>query len=259
MLAETSLHHDIDAVAVKPAESELTTVLDLDIDRVIVDYEGNEHIPAAATLAVVADSHDLFVTTPVRVDGYDPLGDDRLLADLPANTTRVLVAGNPAYLTDQELQRAIAPRLKAARKQAPNAWVGTEGIEPLARSIGGTQFEILGPSTATDVRQLRDSGFDGDIAVYAPTVLTTDPDGVLDAIGRYIARRDPVRAAIPEATPVHAAASGRVRETLLKAAPDYALVGDIDTIQRRITTLRDAGVSHIVAYPATGPESQQSP
>jgi hypothetical protein len=253
MLREASLAATgIDAVALKPAEVDFTDALDLEAEAAVVDYEGRERLPDAETLAALADAYDLYVTTPVRADGFDPLGDDSLFARLPDGATRVLVAGNGAYLSESERRRAIAPRLNAAREAAPEAWVGTEGIERVALAAGGTQFELLSRGTESEVRALREAGFDGDIALYAPTVLTDDPDETLDAVGGYVARRGPVRRALPEDAATDATAEGRAREVLLEAATDYALVGDTETVADRVEALEAAGIDRVVAYPARG-------
>lgn len=253
MLTETTLGRvGVDAVALKPAEHDLEAVLDLDVESVVVDYEGRAHLPDERALSSLADAYDLLVTTPVRVDGFDPLGDTSLLETLPADARRVLVAGNAAYLTDREAARAIAPRLQAALEESPDAWVGTEGIERVALAAGGTQFELLSPGTAREVRAMRAAGFDGDVALYAPTVISGDDDEILDAVGGYVARRGPVREVIPAGAATDASAIGRVRERLLRAAEDYALVGDPDTVRERVDALADHGIDRVVAYPANG-------
>lgn len=242
----------IDAVALKPAEHDLETAADLDVETAVIDYEGREHFPDAGTLEALAEVHELLVTTPVRADGFDPLGDDSLLAALPASAARVLVAGNGAYLTDSEARRAVAPRLAAARSSDPDAWIGTESIERLALAAGGTQFELLSRGTEREVRAMRAAGFDGELALYAPTVLAADPDETLDAVGGYVARRDPVRRALPAGAATDSSAEGREREVLLRAATDYALVGDGETVAERVADLEAAGVDRVVAYPARG-------
>ncbi|PHQ39352.1 luciferase [Halorubrum persicum] len=248
----------IDAVALKPAECDVSRAAALPVDRVTIDYEGREHLPDAETLADVADETELYVTTPVRVDGFDPLGDDSLVDRIPDAARRVLVAGHGAYLSEAESSRAVAPRLGAARRDAPDAWVGTEGVERVALAAGGTQFELLSRSTDRDVRALRAAGFDGELAVYAPTVLTDDEDAVLDAVGAYVSRRRPVARALPDgdgaddAPPTDASATGRTREVLSAAARDFALVGSPDTVRERVADLREAGVDHVVGYPARG-------
>ncbi|MFT4885399.1 MAG: hypothetical protein ACI8U4_002924 [Natronomonas sp.] len=253
MLTEAALAATgIDAVALKPAEVDVGDALDLDAEAAVIDYEGRERLPDAETLAALDDAYDLYVTTPVRADGFDPLGDDSLFDRLPDDATRVLVAGNGAYLTESEARRAIAPRLKAAREAAPDAWVGTEGIERVALATGSTQFELLSRGTESEVRAIRKAGFDGDIALYAPTVLTDDPDETLDAIGGYVSRRGPVREALPDDAATDATAEGRAREILLKAATDYALVGDVGTVADRVADLEAAGIDRVVAYPARG-------
>lgn len=123
------------------------------------------------------------MTVPVRVDGFDPLGDDSRWADLPAGADVALVAGNPAYLTKAEQSRRLAPRLDAGIERAPDARVGTEGIERLALATGATQFELFVPDTERWVRHRREARFERDIVVYAPTVLTDDEDALLDPRG----------------------------------------------------------------------------
>ncbi|GAA0510717.1 Luciferase-like monooxygenase [Halorubrum aquaticum] len=253
----------IDAAALKPAECDVTRAVDLPVDRVAIDYEGREHFPDAATLEAIAAEKSLYVTTPVRADGFDPLGDDSLLDRIPDRARRLLVAGHGAYLDESESSRAIAPRFGAAREAAPDAWIGTEGVERLALAAGGTQYELLSRSTDRDARALRAAGFDGEIAVYAPTVLTDDEDAVLDGVGAYVSRRRPVARALPDggegadgeggdAPPTDATATGRTREVLSAAARDFALVGSPETVRERVEELREAGVDRVVGYPARG-------
>lgn len=242
----------IDAVALKPAEVDLTRALALDVDIVTVDYEGREHLPSAETLRALAEQFAVRVTVPVRADGFDPLGDNSRTEGLPDGVGEVVVAGHPAYLTHEERKRAVAPRLERASRDASNPWIGTEGVERLALAIGGTQFDLLSATTAREVYALRTAGFDGEIAVYAPTVLTADADAVLDGVGPYAARRGQVRDALPENAPHDSDATGEVRETLLSACHEYALVGDPKTVARRVSELREVGVDYVVGYPARG-------
>jgi len=243
----------VDALALKPTEVDISRAADLAVDAgVVVDYEGRDHLPAAATLAELARDRSVRVTAPVRADGFDPRGDDSLFDALPERVGRVLVAGHPAYLDREERRRAVAPRLAAAARRAANPWVGTEGVERVALAVGGTQYELLGPNTEREVRALRAAGFDGGVALYAPAVLTGDPDAVLDAVGDYTARRGPVRRALPDGAATDSAATGDTRETLLSACRDYALVGDAETVRGRVGRLAEAGVDRVVAYPARG-------
>ncbi|MFC7235784.1 DUF7388 family protein [Halosegnis marinus] len=242
---------DLDGVAVKPLEHDLARVADLDAPLVNVDYEGREAFPDGDTLRDLAAHTRLSVTTPVRADGFDPLGDDSLLP-LPDGVERVLVAGNPAYLTDAERERAVAPRLGAARETAPEAWVGTEGVERLAMAAGGPQYELLSRRTGREVRALRAAGFDGDLALYAPVVLSDEEDEILDAVGGYAARRGPVKRALPDGATTDGTAGGRAREVLSQAVRDYALVGSVAEVAKRVAELREAGVDTVVGYPARG-------
>lgn len=242
----------VDGVALKPSEHDVSRVTELHdaVETVVVDYEGREHLPAFDALADAAAGRTLRVTTPVRADGFDPLGDDSLARELPDGVERVFVAGHSAYLSDAEADRAIAPRLGAATAADPDAWVGTEGVERSALATGATQFELLSPTTERDVAAMRAAGFDGGVAVYAPTALTGDEDEILDAVAAYAARRGPVRRALPEGAATDGGAEGRAREVLSAAVRDFALVGDRETVAERVESLRDAGVDHVVAYPA---------
>jgi hypothetical protein len=242
----------IDAVAVKPAECEVSRALDLPLDTIAIDYEGREHLPDSETVTRLAEECTLYVTTPVRADGFDPLGDDELLDRLPEEANRVLVAGHPAYLTEAELGRSIAPRLGAAMETVSDPWVGTEGVERLALAAGGTQYELLSRSTDRELRGLRAAGFEGSIAMYAPTVVTDDEDTVLDAVGDYVARRKPVASALPDDASTDADATDRAREILLAATRDYALVGAPEEVRERVETLKATGADTIVGYPARG-------
>lgn len=242
----------LDAVALKPTECDVARGRDVPLPGVVVDYEGRDYLPDAAALRSVAAEKSVRVTTPVRADGFDPLGDDGHVDRLPDAVGRVLVAGNPAYLSDEERGRAVAPRLRAARETAPDAWVGTEGVERVALAVGGTQFDLLGRSTRRDCRALRAAGWEGGLAVYAPTVLTDDADAVLDALGPYLGRRRPVRRALPDDPTTSAAASGRVREVLLAAADDFALTGPPEAVAERVAALKGAGATTVVGYPARG-------
>ncbi|WP_459192560.1 DUF7388 family protein [Halosimplex sp. J119] len=242
----------IDAVAVKPAEVDVERAAALDVDAFAVDYEGREHLPSPETLADLAAEADVRVTTPVRADGFDPLGENDLAEALPEDAGRVLVAGHRAYLTDVEREREVAPRLRAAAARSRDPWVGTEGIERIALAVGGTQFELLGPGTDGRLRALRQAGFEGEVALYAPTVLTDDEDAVLDALGAYAARRGPVRSALPDGAATDAEADGRAREVLSQAVRDYGLVGDVDHVSDRVEQLKAAGADHVVGYPARG-------
>jgi hypothetical protein len=245
----------LDGVVLKPTESDVGVARRLPFDLVCVDYEGHDAFPDGAALADLARDHDLRVTTPVRADGFDPTGNDSLLSELPEGTGRVLVAGHPAYLSADERKRAIAPRIGAAMERTSDPWVGTESVERLALAAGGVQYELLSRSTERDFRALRAAGFDGRLAVYAPTVPTDDEDRILDAVGAYAARRKPVREALPGDAATDASASGRSREVLSAAVRDYALVGDLDSIRDQVSALKEAGADLVMGYPAAGVDS----
>ena len=242
----------IDAVALKPAECDVTAAVDLPVDAVTIDYEGREHLPDPGDLVRIARDVDVRVTAPVRADGFDPLGDDSLYDALPNDVGLVLVAGHPAYLDERERGRAIAPRLARALDRADDAWIGTEGVERLALATGATQFELLSPTTERDFRALRAAGFEGGLAVYAPTVCSRDDDVVLDAVGDYVARRGAVRESLPAGSATDSSATGAVRDALLSAVTGYALTGDAGSIRERVDSLETAGVDHVVGYPARG-------
>lgn len=257
MLRGEGIIHEtgLDAAALKPAECDVSLGVDLPFNTVVIDYEGQNHLPERSMLEALAGEKTVRLTTPVRADGFDPLGDDSLLSELPDEIRTVLVAGHSAYLTEDERQKATAPRIGRAIERMPEAWVGTEGIERIALATGGVQFELLSRSTERDLRALRTAGFSGEIALYAPTVVTDSEDAVLDALGGYVARRRPVVRALPADAPTDASATGRAREILLAASSDFALVGTPEAVRKQVRALREAGADTVVGYPARGIES----
>ncbi|WP_128477712.1 DUF7388 family protein [Halorussus pelagicus] len=252
--SETIAETGLDAAALKPAECDVSRAAELPFETVAIDYEGREHLPDEETLAGLAEEVEVRLTTPVRAEGFDPLGDDSGYDRIPDTVQRVAVAGHAAYLSETERGKAVAPRLRAAVERDPAAWVGTEGVERLALATGATQFELLSRTTEQDLRALRAAGFDGELAVYAPTVLTDDDDAVLDAVGDYTARRGPVASALPEGASTDGTASGRAREVLSAATRDYALVGSPAEVGERVADLKAAGADLVVGYPARGVE-----
>lgn len=248
----------VDGIAVKPTVMDVSSVDDIGVETIVVDFEGMDSMPSNDTLAELAESTAVRVTVPVRGTGFDPLGDDSRCRALPPAVDRVLVAGHPAYLSSAERQRAAGPRVIAAADSYPDAWVGTEGIERIALATGLTQFELLAKSTERTVMALRGGRVETSIAVYAPIVPSADADRILDAIGEYVARRPRVSRGLPDDAVTDSSATGRTRDRLLTAAEDVALVGSSDAIQQRVDQLRSVGVDTIIAYPALGVESLRS-
>lgn len=243
----------IDAVALKPSEHDISRAVTLSVGTVAIDYEGRPNLPDQEIVRTLTADRDVVVTIPVRADGFDPTGDDHLLREwVPGNVRLAIVAGNPAYLTEREQSRTIAPRIRAALDDAPDAWVGTEGMGRIATATGATQYELLDRNTGRMVEGLRSAGLSADIVVYAPTVLSDDEDEVLDAVGSYVARRGPVRRALADDALTDASATGRTREILRSAVTDYALVGTATDVRAQVAGLRDAGVTTVVGYPARG-------
>ncbi len=241
-----------DAVALKPTEVDIQQAHSLSVDTVIIDYEGNEHVPDPTQLRDLASSFDVRLAIPVRADGFDPLGDNHLTQSLPDAVSRVFVAGNAAYLSPEEQQRAITPRLNASTQSCTDPWVGTEGIERIALALGGTQFELLSKSTPNEISALRTAGYETEFAVYAPTVLSDDSDTILNALGAYAGRRTAVRQQLPNEAPLDSTITGSARQTLLAACRAYALTGTPDAVSKQVDSLHSAGVDYVVAYPAQG-------
>jgi hypothetical protein len=251
----------VDAAALKPTENDLSRARDLSVSTLAIDYEGREHLPDADWIRRLAADRRVVVTTPVRADGFDPLGDDSLVEEwLPranADATaggirRAVVAGHPAYLSEEERERSVAPRFGTAVEGDSDVWVGTEGVEEIALATGHTQYELLSRGTDRRIAALRAAGFEGGIAVYAPVVLTDDEDAILDAVGDYVGRRSAVATALPDGTATDASATGRARDVLSVAARDFALVGSVREVGEQTRSLREAGATAVVGYPARG-------
>lgn len=243
----------LDGVALKPTEHDLGGATELPGEAtVVVDYEGADHLPDADTVSGLAADRPVRVTTPVRTDGFDPLGEDGRLDRIPDGVGRVLVAGHDAYLDGHERRRAIAPRLRAAAADCREPWIGTEGIERVALATGLAQFELLSPSTERELQAMRAAGFDGEIVVYAPVVLSEDENTVLDAVGSYAARRDQVAAELPTTAPTNSRAGGQARDALLEGCREYALCGTPMTVREHVEALVGAGADRVIGYPADG-------
>jgi len=243
----------LDGVAVKPAEHDLGHVGDLPEEAaVVIDYEGPEHFPGPEALASLAARRSARVTTPVRADGFDPLGDDSTVGAVPDGVGRVLVAGHRAYLDGAERSRAVAPRLQAAAADCADPWIGTEGVERLALVTGHTQFELLSVTTERDLTALRAAGFDGHIAVYAPVVPSADENAVLNAVGAYAARRNSVSRNLPSQAPTDSRVGGEARDVLLSGCHEVALCGEPPAVREQVASLREAGADCVVGYPAVG-------
>lgn len=232
-----------DGIAIKPA-SQTIDLCSPETDRVVIDYEGETHLPSPAIVDDLVDKTEVVLTAPVRADGFDPLGDDSRLTSYDAEVGFAFVPGNGAYLDDRARSRAIAPRLAAALDRQPDAWVGTEGIERLALATGATQYELLAPRTGAALDALRTAGFDGSFVVYAPTVLTADRERALDALAGYLRRRRSVKRSLSDAS----TASAR-RDILLDAMDAYAIVGDRQAAIERIDALKAAGASAVIGHP----------
>lgn len=244
----------VDGVAIKPRDTDLTDIVDLPVDSIVVDFEGRAAMPDVDTLARAAQTTTIRATIPVRGDGFDPLGDDTRLRTLPESVERVYVAGHPEYLSRSERHRSVAPRLVAAADRTPTAWVGTENVERTAIATDLTQFELLGPTTEREVLSLRAAGVTAEWAVYAPIAPTEDDDRLLDALGDYAARRPRVRPRLEDGCPTDSRATGRHRDRLLTGIDHVALVGSAESIAHRIDRLRSVGIDRVIGYPALGIE-----
>lgn len=237
-----------DGIAIKPKERSLTSIEPSQIDRLVFDFEGMEHLPTPMTIQQLAEETEVILTAPVRHDGFDPLGDDDWFTRFEPFAKFAIVAGNRAYLDTVASKRAIAPRIGAARTRFPDAWIGTEGIERLALATGATQYELLSGGSEQVINGLRAAGFEGTIAIYAPTMITEDRTAALNQLAGYLKRRKPVARVIE-------AQAGNVEETgevLDRVLDQYALVGPPATIEQRIVELKTAGADLLIAYPVGG-------
>src|SRR6056297_2023583 len=93
---ETIAETGLDAAALKPAECDVSRAAELPFETVAIDYEGREHLPDSETLAGLAAETEVRLTTPVRAEEFDPLGDDSGYERIPDEVQRVAVAGHAA-------------------------------------------------------------------------------------------------------------------------------------------------------------------
>lgn len=240
-----------DALAVKPSHTDPSRVTSSPFDRFIIDFEGTEYYPSVSLIRDLQASTNVRLTIPVRVNGFDPLGNRDYLDALPPETKMVLVAGNPAYLSQAELSRRIAPRIGEVASEFADVWVGTEGIPLIALATDATQFFLLSPESRNTVKTIRAAGYAGTIAVYAPTVISDDQNTILDAIGPYTARRDRVRRELNRPDSITDLDSND-REILVRAIQEYALTGSVPEINEQIQSLKNQGIDTVVSYLPTG-------
>ncbi len=239
-----------DALAVKPRDTDLSQIPSTPVNNVVIDFEGREHYPSNTTIRSLQETTNLRVTLPIRVDGFDPLGNREYLDSIPPETKVVLVAGNPAYLTENELDRSIAPRIGTAVDKFANAWIGTEGIPLIALATTAPLFFLLSPQSKRTIQQIRSVGYEGTIAVYAPTLITEDTDTLLETLGPYTLRRDPVRHKL-ESTSL-SSLNPEDQEILIRETQKYALTGSVSAINSQISHLKNHGVDKVVSYLPTG-------
>lgn len=239
-----------DAVAAKPSHTDLVELTSSPVEHMVIDFEGREHYPSDTTLRKLKETTDIRVTIPIRADGFDPLGDRHHLDSLPPETKVVLVAGNPAYLTEDELRRPIAPRIGAATDEFSDAWIGTEGIPRIALAASAPLFYLLSPQSTRTIQKIRSAGYTGTIAVYAPTLVSAETETILDTLGPYTFRREPVRRKLE--TESFSELDSTDREILLRETQNYALTGSVSEINTQITNLKTQGVDTVVTYLPTG-------
>ncbi|MFB6254804.1 MAG: luciferase [Halobacteriaceae archaeon] len=243
---------ELDGIAIKPSETDISHLSNSPFDQIIIDYEGMDVLPDRREIEELADEKTVHLTTPVRASSFDPIADRGSRMKVPSTINRIFVAGNPKYLTESEQNKTIQPRIVTATDRHPFAWVGTEGIERIALATGNPQFELLSPTTESNILHLRACGVEVDINVYAPAVIDSSKDRILDTLGEYVARRSEVRKALPANSSLDGSATGKTRRILLQAINNYALVGDVDAINQQITKLYEIGVSNVIIYPAGG-------
>ncbi|MEM4328446.1 MAG: hypothetical protein QXX19_00920 [Candidatus Caldarchaeum sp.] len=154
-----------------------------------------------------------------------------------------LVAGNRAYLDEDEIRTAAGPLvLKACetirRRRRCLLMVGTERMEKTAYKAaylyGASPLILLNPTLFEDLRR-----YDTGVGVYAPFYIGHDiNDDALDRMRAYVARRS---------------ASTFFEE----AVNHFCLKGGLDEVSQRISMALD-GVNLLVGYPLAFEERQIS-
>jgi len=184
------------------------------------------------------------------------------------NAGLFFVAGNPAYLSEEERRLHARDRLTelvtSSRDKLPSApiFVGSEGLHDititLSRKYSVVPFVLLDSSAQAKVSSIR-SKSKKETGVYCPCHLSADGEGVLiKAFGSYALRRGWVREALRErglrVTDVKSqlANGGGVGEAALvlgEAIRELVLCGS-SAAEKRLTALYDSGVGYAALLPA---------
>ena len=181
------------------------------------------------------------------------------------------VAGNPAYLSEEERQLDAVSRIRrlveTGRKTLPSApiFVGSEGILEIAAQLAAEYsvipFMLLDASIQDRVSRLQATRLNDGTAVYSPCYLSgsTNARSLIQFLGAYALRRrwvrqelrkrglrvSEVRAQISSGFGIDESASG----TILKALRELALT-DRATTRDILIKFLSIGVRYLAVLPA---------
>ncbi|MDJ0270615.1 MAG: hypothetical protein NXY59_08750 [Aigarchaeota archaeon] len=170
-----------------------------------------------------------------------------------------LVAGNPAYLSEDEARRLAGRLLIDAVKRAKEVlgdrliMVGSENmVAPAieaARRFRAIPFALLNGADDYEIRLLSKEAAIP-VAVYAPFYIGKTLGGDAETrLTAYALRRRKLRSdAAPSANPAGM--------TSIELVEQVALVGDKQRVRTRVMRLADSGAGVVVGFPASSDEEQ---
>ncbi len=229
---------------------------ELGLDHFVLDSERSSDdlsVRSLADLVRRADEVDgprVVITLPVRRSDFsERLRDVMRLLSRSDRASICLVAGNPAYLTEEERRRSAGELLASAtelvvRELGPDAevFVGTEKVEKtveaLCQRLDVIPFFLLDRRSPELLLRFRSNG--NRLAVYVPFAVGQRRDDVMPLLFPYVERR--------------------MRALKLSGSPSdhvdrFCVIGTPHDVSRRLRTVA-AQYDIMIGYPAV-PDSEQ--
>jgi len=257
----------------------------------VIDSERTEHYLKPDEIAQLS-SRTSTLRTVLTVSSRDSHSTRYLqeLAPLLGKSGRIslnLVAGNPSYLSPEEVRSSSADTLAdlaaLARKLFPEKeiFIGTEGLLDvslaLAKSHNLQPFFLLDRNLERDLLRVRRELPMANVAVYVPYLVSDQGENlayeILASLGPYIVRRkwvqkrmvengyepsyESVRKLIGQSKNVDGwLEDQRLGRLLMACASELAIYGDTLGVVKGFCNLLDRGISIVVGSPVKDCEDQ---